>query len=58
MKMIFVVFENENGAIADTIKTGEDLLNINNRFNAKICHLCESRSEADKLARLLNGKED
>ena len=54
MKMIFVVFSiTQNGkhhAIADTIRTGENLLTHCTRYNADICHLCESRREADKIA--------
>ena len=54
MKKIFVVFvieENEKYyAFADTIKTGENLIYHCNRYAAKLCHLCESRKEADTLA--------
>lgn len=42
MKMIFVVFSIEKDgkfhAIADTIKTGENLLVHCRRYNANICH--------------------
>ena len=52
--MIFVVFsvkqDGKRHAIADTIRTGENLLTFCVRYNADICHLCESRREADKLA--------
>lgn len=47
MKMIFVVFnitqDGKHYAIADTIKTGENLLTHCRRYNADVCHLCESR---------------
>lgn len=58
MKMIFVVFSTvQNGkryAIADTIRTGENLLTHCCRYNADICHLCENRREADKIAAAWN----
>lgn len=58
MKMIFVVVViTENGkhyAVADTIQTGNNLIAILKRYNADICHLCESRREADELARKWN----
>lgn len=58
MKMIFVVFNiTQNGkyyAIADTIRTGENLLTHCSRYNADICHLCESRREAENLAAAWN----
>lgn len=58
MKMIFVVVVTaENGkyfAFADTIATGNNLIAILKRYNADICHLCESRIEAEKLARKWN----
>lgn len=54
MKMIFVVFEFEqNGkrhAIAETIRTGENLLTYCRRYNADVCHLCESRKQAEQIA--------
>ena len=54
MRMIFVVVvTTENGkhyAIADTIAVGNNLIAILKRYNADICHLCESRREADELA--------
>ena len=54
MKMIFVVYVAERdgkyAAIADTIKTGENLTVHCTRYNASVCHLCESRKEADRLA--------
>ena len=56
MKMIFVVYqiEDENGkyyAFADTIKTGQNLRNFIGKFRGeKVCHLCESRKQADELA--------
>lgn len=44
----------ENGkhhVIADTIRTGESLLTILERYkNSDIVHLCESRRQADQLA--------
>lgn len=52
--MIFVVFsikqDGKQYAIADTIKTGENLLSHCRRYNSDICHLCESRKEADQIA--------
>ncbi len=58
MKMIFVVVViTENGkysAFADTIATGNNLIAILKRYNADICHLCESRREAEELARKWN----
>ena len=54
MKKIFVVFsitqDGKRYAIADTIRTGENLLNHCRRHNADICHLCESRQRAENLA--------
>ena len=54
MKMIFVVFSIEqNGkryAIADTIRTGENLKSFIDRYNCDVCHLCESRKEAETIA--------
>lgn len=54
MKMIFVVVVNKiHGkyyAIADTIKTGENLISILNRYNTNICHLCENRKDAERIA--------
>ena len=54
MKLIFVVFVVERDgkylALADTIRTGENLVSHCNRYNAKICHLCESRKQAEELA--------
>lgn len=63
MKIIFVVVVTaENGkyfAFADTIATGNNLTGNNliailKRYNADICHLCESRREAEELARKWN----
>ena len=58
MKMIFVVFNVEKDgkfhAIADTIKTGENLLVHFRRYNANICHLCESRKQAEEIAAAWN----
>lgn len=58
MKMIFCVFSIEqNGkryAIADTIRTGENLKSRINRHNCDVCHLCESIREAEALARAWN----
>ena len=54
MKMIFVVFDIEqNGkryAIADTIRTGENLKSHISRYKCDVCHLCESRKEAEAIA--------
>lgn len=58
MKMIFVVFSQEqNGkyfAVADTIRTGENLIAYCRRYNSNICHLCESRKQAEQIAREWN----
>lgn len=54
MKMIFVVFViSRNGkhhAFADTIKVGENLASYIGRFKADVCHICESRKQAEDLA--------
>ena len=54
MKMIFVVFSIEQDgkyyAIADTIRTGENLKSHLDRYNCNICHLCESRKQAEQIA--------
>lgn len=54
MKNIYVVFDCERDgkryAIAETIRTGENLKNFIDRYSADICHLCESRAEAEKIA--------
>lgn len=54
MKKIYVVYViTENGkhyAAADTIRTGENLKAYIARYNCDVCHLCESRSEAEQLA--------
>lgn len=54
MRMIFVVVvTTENGkhyACADTIAVGINLIPILESYKADICHLCESRREADELA--------
>lgn len=54
MKMIFVVFViSENGkrfAMADTIRTGENLLSHIRKYNCEVVHLCESRKQAEQLA--------
>ena len=58
MKMIFVVFSIEQSgkfyAVADTIRTGENLLAHCRRYNANICHLCESRKQAEAIAAAWN----
>lgn len=54
MKMIFVAAQMEiNGkfyAIADTIRTGQNLAAILQRYNTGVVHLCESRKQAKKIA--------
>ena len=54
MKKIFVVYSIEQDgkryAIADTIRTGENLIPIIKRYNTDICHLCESRQQAEQIA--------
>lgn len=58
MKMIFVVFQQEqNGkyfAVADTIRTGYNLTAFIQRYNSKVCHLCESRKQAEEIAAAWN----
>lgn len=59
MKMIFVVWNFEEygkrQAIADTIKTGENLIQFVKRFKkANICSICESRRHAEELAQKWN----
>ena len=58
MKMIFVVFQQEqNGkyfAVADTIRTGQNLTAYIRRYNSKVCHLCESRKQAEEIAAAWN----
>lgn len=58
MKKIFVVFVIEESgkyyAYADTIKTGENLIYYIKRAHCIICHLCESRRQADDLANRWN----
>lgn len=58
MKMIFCVFSvNQNGkfyAVADTIRTGENLITHCRRYNSDICHLCESRKQAEEIAAAWN----
>lgn len=58
MKMIFVVFQQEmNGkyfVVADTIRTGENLTAYIRRYNSNICHLCESRKQAEEIAAAWN----
>lgn len=54
MKMIFVVFSIEQGgklyAVADAIRTGQNLTAYLQRYNSSVCHLCESRKEAEEIA--------
>lgn len=54
MKKIFVVFVQESEgklfAFASTIRCGENLVPYCKRYNAKICHLCESAKEAGEIA--------
>lgn len=55
MKKIFVVYcitdGGKHAAFADTIRTGENLFYHVNRYKgADICHLCESRKQADGIA--------
>lgn len=58
MKMIFVVFSiQQNGkfyAVADTIRTGENLVYHCCRRGADICHLCEGRKQAEEIAAAWN----
>ena len=58
MKMIFVVFsiiqDGKRYAIADTIRTGENLKSHLNRYNCDVCHLCESRKQAEQIAAVWN----
>ena len=54
MKKIFVVFnmiqDGKQYAIPETIRMGENLISFIKRYNANICHLCESRQDAEMLA--------
>ena len=58
MKMIYVVFSIEQDgkryAIADTIRTGENRKSYIDRYNCDVCHLCESRKEAETTAHAWN----
>ena len=58
MKKIFVVFSMEQGgkyyAFADTIRTGENILSHCKRYPTNICHLCESRKQAEGIAAAWN----
>lgn len=47
----------ENGkyyAVADTIRTGENLLSHIARYRANIVHLCETRKQAEETAAAWN----
>lgn len=54
MKNIFVVYsktqDGKRYAYADTIRTGENLIPHIKRNAADVCHLCESRKQAEKIA--------
>ena len=54
MKIIYVVFsikqDGKRYAIADTIRAGENLKSYIDRYNCDVCHLCESRKEAETTA--------
>lgn len=54
MKMIFVAIAIEQDgkkyAVADTIRTGQNLFAVLQRYNSNICYLCESRKEAEEIA--------
>lgn len=54
MRNIYVVLsiekDNKYYAIADTIRTGENLITHIKKYNCDICHLCESRTQAEKIA--------
>ena len=58
MKSIFVVFVQEKDgkyfAVADTIRTGQNLIPYTQRYNSDICHLCESRKQAEEIATFWN----
>lgn len=58
MKKIFVVLSQElNGkyfAVPDTIPVGENLIAYIKRYNSNICHLCESRKQAEDIANAWN----
>lgn len=60
MKKIFVVFNidenNKYHAVADTIRTGENLLAHCQRYRANIIHLCESRKHAEEIALAWNNQ--
>jgi septation ring formation regulator EzrA len=51
ISVVFVITENEkHHAIANTIRTGENLIPFINRYKSNICHLCENASQAEKIA--------
>lgn len=54
MKKIYLVFVTQQGgkfhATAETIKTGNNLIPFIDRYNAVICHVCESATQAAFLA--------
>lgn len=54
MKKVYVVFQivknNKYYAIAETIRAGENIISFCNRYNATVCYLCESRTQAELLA--------
>lgn len=50
MKKIFIVFDGPRGIFAETIKTGENLMNFIERYNPTIAHICESATEAHYIA--------
>ena len=58
MKNIYIVFnitkDGKHHAIADTIRTGENLIPHINKHNANIAHLCESRTQAEQIAAAWN----
>jgi len=54
MKSIFVVIDKEQDgkhfAFAETICTGENLVPFIERYKPCICHLCETRKQAEEIA--------
>ena len=58
MKKIFVVIVAEESgkyhAFADAIQAGNNLVPFVERYNAKTVHLCETRKQAETLARYWN----
>ena len=56
-RLYFVVNIIENGkrfAIAETVRTGTNLLPIIQKYNTDVVHLCETRTQAEQTAATWN----